>query len=204
MLGITKARLAGGEPTLRDDFIDIVHYCLSLGLKTIIYSNLIDLSKILDDLLPLPVSFVTSIHGDPVFHDSITQIGAYQATYKNIHELIANGKEVNLHTVLMKDNYKYIEYIINTAIEAGIRKISFQTLIPRGKGKDLFDKGESQQAIEQLLPSLNILKDKYQNVIKINIINLYTHYYYILETDGCIYLEKENESKDIFIRRIIP
>lgn len=201
--GVRKARLAGGEPTLRRDFIDIIKFCHELDMNTIIYSNLTDIDDVFDKLVQYPVSFTTSIHGNQQFHDKITQPGSYQSTFRNIKKLIACNKEVSLHTVLMNGNYKYTEYIIDRAIETGIKKISFQTLIPRGKGIELFKQGESSEDIVKKLNLLYPLKEKYKNIINIKFINLYEKNYYVLETDGCIYLQKENEANDIFIRRII-
>lgn len=201
--GVQKARLGGGEPTLRKDFIDIVKFCHELDMSTNIYSNLIDIDNIFDELVQYPVSFTTSIHGNQQFHDKITQQGAYQSTYRNIKRLVMYDKEVNLHTVLMKENYRYAEDVIKTAIEAGIKKISFQTLIPRGRGAELFSHGETSEDIINKLNLLYPLKEKYKSNIKIKFINLYEKSYYVLETDGCLYLQKEHEDNDVFIRRII-
>lgn len=201
--GITKARLAGGEPTLRSDFMDIIRYSTSLGLKTIVYSNLIDIDSIFDELVQYPVSVTTSIHGNQYFHDFVTQLGAYEATYRNIKRLTANHIYVSLHTVLMKENFYSAEDIIQTAIQAGIKKVSFQTLIPRGKGLELFNQGENENDIVRMLEELVPLQEKYAPDIKIKYINLYEKNYYVLETDGCIYLQKANEANDIFIRRIV-
>lgn len=201
--GIKKARLAGGEPTLRSDLIEIVKFCISLDLKTTIYSNLVDIDHIFDQLIQYPISLTTSIHGNQMFHDSITQQGAYESTYKNINKLISNNIDVSMHTVLMKENYIYAEELIENAIKMGIKKISFQTLIPRGKGIEFFKDKEDTEDIIERLNALYPLQEKYQNDIKIKFINLYEKYYYVLETDGCLYLQKQNEANDIFIRRII-
>lgn len=201
--GIKKARLAGGEPTLRSDFLEIVDFCQILGLKTIIYSNLTEIDQIFNELVKYPVSFTTSIHGNLEFHNQVTQKGAYESTIRNVKKLIKYGKEVNFHSVIMKENFKYAEQVVEKAIEIGVKKISFQTLIPRGKGKNLFKSGESETDIVNKIDLLYPLRNKYKDSINIKFINLYEKNYYILETDGCIYLQKPEETNDVLIRRII-
>lgn len=200
---IKKACLGGGEPTLRSDFIEIVKYCFTLGLETRIYSNLFDIDKVVDNLIQYPVSVTTSIHGNQMFHDSITRVGAYESTYKNINKLISNNINVAIHTVLMKSNFCYAEEIINNAIDVGVKKISFQTLIPRGRGYRLFNKNENAEDVIQKLYDLYPLAKKYEKKIKIKFINLYEKNYYVLETNGCLYLQKPTEEEDIFIQRIV-
>ena len=195
--GIKKARLAGGEPTLRSDFIDIVKLSIKLGFETLIYSNLVDVDEtIIEELSKLPVSIITSIHGDERFHDSITKKGAYKKTYQNIKKLKAHGIPVSIHTVLMNKNFHLAEDVVNDVINAGINKISFQTLIPREKGRELFSQGENAEEIQKRLQSLEYLKEKYKSKIRIHLINLYEKNYYVLETDGIIYLQKSEGAYD--------
>lgn len=201
--GVKRARLAGGEPTLRPDFIEIVKYCVDLGLDVIVYSNLVDVDHIINFLKDYPVSVTTSIHGDASVHDSITQPGAYQRTYSNIRKLISYNISVTIHMVLMKKNYKYVESVIQEAIKAGVRKVSIQTLIPRGRGKELFNADEDMSCIRELLKKLLPLREKYGEQIIVNFIDLYEKEYYVLETDGAIYLEKAEASRDVFIRSLL-
>lgn len=195
--GIKKARLAGGEPTLRSDFMDIVKLCINLNLETLIYTNLVDVDEaIIEELSKLPVSIITSIHGDESFHDSITKKGAYRKTYQNINKLKSYGVPVSIHTVIMNRNFNLAEDVVNDAINAGINKISFQTLIPREKGSELFAQGENSTEIQKKLQSLEYLKEKYKSKITIHLINLYEKNYYVLETDGIVYLQKSESILD--------
>lgn len=200
--GIKKACLGGGEPTLREDFMEIVKFCITLGLKTTIYSNLVNIDNIIDDLVQYPVSITTSIHGNQTTHDLITRPGAYESTYRNINKLISYNIEVAIHSVLMKENYSCVENVIQNAIATGIKKISFQTLIPRGRGAELFE-NENEKDIINMLHALYPLKEKYAKDINIKFMNLYEMNYYVLETDGCLYSQKASESNDTLIRRII-
>ena len=185
--GISKAKLTGGEPTLRPDFWEIVKYSIELGLNTIVYSNLFISDGIIDKLIKYPISVSTSIHGDEKFHDLITQKGAYRKTYTNIEKLVLANVPVTIHMVVMNQNFELAETVIEDAIRAGVEKVTFQTLIPREKGAELFKRGENVREIREKLKLLYPLQEKYKSKIQISFSDLYEKDCYVLETDGAIY-----------------
>lgn len=201
--GIKKVKLTGGEPTLRSDFFEIIRYSIALGINPAIYSNLVISEDIIDKLVEYPISVSTSIHGDEKFHDTITQKGAYKKTYSNISKLVLAHIPVTIHMVVMSKNFNLAETVINDAITAGVKKVTFQTLIPREKGAGLFNNGENIRDIREKLKLLYPLKEKYSSKIQISFSDLYEKYCYVLETDGAIYLETEDCKKDKFIRGLI-
>jgi hypothetical protein len=93
--------------------------------------------------------------------------------------------------------------VIEDAIRAGVEKVTFQTLIPREKGAELFEKGENIREIREKLKLLYPLREKYRSKIKISFSDLYEKDCYVLETDGAIYLEKGNSGQDKFIRGLV-
>ena len=110
---------------------------------------------------------------------------------------------VSLHMVVMSKNFSLAEKVINDAIHAGVRKVTFQTLIPREKGAGLFHNGENADDIQEKMKLLYPLKEKYKSLIQIDFSNLYQKNCCVVETDGSMYWEKEDRDKDIFIRRLI-
>lgn len=201
--GIKKAKLTGGEPTLRPDFFEIIEYSIRLGLSTIVYSNLYIAEDIVNRLAAYPVSVSTSIHGDANFHDGVTKKGAYKKTYANILKLTLAHVPVTLHMVLMNKNFNLAETVIKDAINAGVEKVVFQTLIPREKGAEFFANDENKTDIQDKLELLYPLKAKYESKIQIKFSNLYEKGCYVIETDGAVYLEKEDSAQDIFIRGLL-
>lgn len=203
LYGIKTAKLTGGEPTLHPGFFEIVRYSIGLGLKTVVYSNLCISEDVVDELIKLPISVSTSIHGDETFHDDITQKGAYSKTYANILKLTAAHVPVTVHMVIMSKNFDLAEIVIEDAIRAGVEKVTFQTLIPREKGAEFFSNGENMREIREKLQLLYPLKKKYESKIQICFSDLYKKDYYVVETDGAIYLEKAESSQDKFIQELI-
>lgn len=201
--GIKKARLTGGEPTLRQDFFEIVKYSIKLGLNTVVYSNLYISDNIVDEIIKYPISIVTSIHGDEKFHDSITRDGAYKKTYTNIFRLISANIPVTIHMVVMSKNINLAENVVEDAIRAGVEKVTFQTLIHREKGVELFNRGENAIDIREKLKLLYPLREKYGSKIKISFSDLYEKGCYVLETDGGIYLQKSNSTQDEFMGGLV-
>ena len=192
--GVEVVKLTGGEPTLRPDFFEILDYCTELGMGIVLYSNLYTAADIIDSLKHYSISVATSIHGDENFHDKITKKGAYKKTYENVVRLTKANIPVTIHMVVMSKNYMLAEDVIKEAINAGVKKVTFQTLIPREKGADLFKAGENQLKIQEKFESLYILKPKYESKIEIGFSNLYEKDCYVVETDGMFYLEKGKDS----------
>lgn len=201
--GVKKAKLTGGEPTLHPDFFEIIEYIIELKMDPVIYSNLYISEEIIDKLVKYPISVSTSIHGDEKFHDEVTKKGAYKKIYDNICKLTSSNKLVTLHMVVMSKNFNMAEKVIIDAIRAGVRKVTFQTLIPRGKGANLFDDGENAYDIQEKMKLLYPLKEKYKSSIQIDFSNLYQKSCCVVETDGCMYWEKEDREKDKLIGRLI-
>lgn len=201
--GVKKAKLTGGEPTLHPDFFRIIQYSIELGMDPVVYSNLCISEDIIDELIKYPISVSTSIHGNEKFHDQITKKGAYKKTYDNILRLTSAHIPVSIHMVLMSKNFDLAEVVINDAIHAGVRKVTFQTLIPREKGAVYFHNGENAEDIQKRMKLLYPLKEKYKPFIQIDFSNLYQKSCCVIETDGAMYWEKEDSKKDVFIRRLI-
>jgi len=202
--GVKKIKLTGGEPTLHTGFLEIVKHSVELGLNTVIYSNLCASDSIIEQLINYPISVSTSIHGDEEFHDSIThKKGTYKKIYKNILKLISANIPVSIHMVVMDKNFGLAETVIKDAIEAKVKKVTFQTLIPREGGAELFNHGENIRDIREKLKLLYPLRAKYESKIEISFSDLYEKNCCVLETDGAIYLEKWDSGQDKFIRGLI-
>jgi MoaA/NifB/PqqE/SkfB family radical SAM enzyme len=197
-------RLSGGEPTLRLDLIDIIKYCLDLKLEVILCSNLFNIEYFFHDLVRLPIPITTSVHGDEHIHNAITGIQSYQNTVNNIKKLVQNDMNVNVHFVVTKINYHYLNDIVEDSIRWGVKKVSFLTFIPRERGEHYRSNFELSLAdIEQLSIKTEQYSHKYGESIKIKIDNFHEKYYYVFELDGNLYLQKTREEDDELIERII-
>ncbi len=132
-------RLTGGEPTMRDDFYDILDVISDEGMIAGINTNgLYDERKLLGILERGVKDIRVSLDGPEKVNDALRGTGTYKivhATLKNIAEYnktAAVPADPTINVVLMESNQKYIENMIELASGLGF-KISFGLLRPSGK-----------------------------------------------------------------------
>lgn len=203
--GLESIRIGGGEPTIRKDINEIFRFCLSEDLDLRIITNLFELDySIFDGIEPSNTIIKTSLHGNREMHDKMVGKECFNSVVKNINKLVKNGYSVNIHYVITKINLKPIEDIIKMCISLNAKKLSFISFIPRGLGKISKSKYFlTDDNINQFRKEFEIFKGKYGNIIKLKYNNLYEKEYYVFETDGNLWLEKEDEKKDVFIEKIV-
>lgn len=202
-LGMQEIRIGGGEPTVRSDLVEILRYCLDLNLRVRISSNLYAIDEIISDIKHLPIGITTSLHGTPEYHNYVTGVnGSYEQTTFNITKLIKSGMNVCVHSTLTTDSFKYAEELIQNVILLGVKKISFQTYIPRERGSSLGHINPPEE-LKLELKQIQSIGAKYQSQIKVKTIDLYQKFYYVFEPDGYLYLQHESLKNDIKIERII-
>ena len=121
----------GGEPTVRDDLPDIIHYAKKKGFVTTVNTNGSRLALMSDELSKsLDVAFV-SLDYPGLYHDYIrTRKGNFKEVIEGIVRLIENRKtKVILVSTISKLNLEYMEDIALFAKHAGLG-VSFNAVEP--------------------------------------------------------------------------
>lgn len=123
-MGGQKVVFSGGEVLLYKDLFDILEECHTLGLRTLLQSNLLTLSPemILKfkklDIFNIQVSLYST---DEQIHDSITQRkGSWRITKRNIELLVENGIHVLISTPVMKQNLGTVRQLRQYADSLGV------------------------------------------------------------------------------------
>lgn len=136
---ITKLYIAGGEPTLRRDFSDIMklayNYCDNLVLST--SCDYKDINNIVNLIGKLGIKNVaTSIHGSTSqLHDKLTGIdGSLCNTLTTIRELLSRGINVTINSVICAFNIQDMPQIAQMFLKNGISisKLTFTHYIHHG------------------------------------------------------------------------
>ena len=201
---INSVKLTGGEPLIRNDINEILRLCYVLDIKPTLCTNgtLFEKSHIAN------ISFVNSkvkisLHSYiPEEHNQIVggKSDIFSIVLKNIKLLNESNIHVSLHTLLSKRYPINIEKMINFAISLVVKKISFISFVPRGRGKQLeqeysFTKKERIK-LEGLI---EFYSKKYRSEIEVHYLNFWDKEYYSIEPAYGLVIERERESNDSFL-----
>lgn len=128
--GVDKIRLTGGEPLIRKDAKEIIEKLASLPVNLAITTNAVNVDQFIDTfkehgLKDINVS-LDSLSAEK--NDLITRRKYFTKTYNNILQLIQEGFNVKLNTVLMRDfnEDEIVDFILLTKLNnLSIRFIEF-------------------------------------------------------------------------------
>ncbi|MEM0079276.1 MAG: radical SAM protein [Nitrososphaerota archaeon] len=151
--------LDGGEPLCREDFLEIVRYAYSKGLKVVVGSNgtLIDV-EIAKKMREAGIECVQiSIDGArPETHDSFRgEVGAFQKAMQGVNACKEAGLPFQFGMVVRKNTLREIPDMLKLAIESGAVAAEFFDLVevPRVKREcinEVLDKYERKMIMEWL------------------------------------------------------
>jgi MoaA/NifB/PqqE/SkfB family radical SAM enzyme len=132
--GVPQIVFTGGEPTLRDDLVDLVSSAKEFvtGLVT----NGRKLSSLARDLNQAELDYVqVSLESHvPEIHDRMVGVnGAWQESRNGIIATLKNNLEVITNTTLTKDNLTGFPDLISW-FEIGLKTMACNTLICSGRG----------------------------------------------------------------------
>lgn len=130
----------GGEPTLREDLVDLTAYAAGIGVRVNLITNGTALTEGLVGRLASRGlrSAQVSLEGpDAAIHDSLTQVsGSFERTLGGISLLRAAGLYVHTNTTVNSVNAPHIEAIVRLISELGLDRFSMNMVIPCGSAPD--------------------------------------------------------------------
>ncbi len=149
--------LAGGEPLLRPDLLDLVGYTRERGIEPALVTNGTLLSRSLAvGLKGAGLQSVTILLGGigrEVDRQRGTR-GAFQAIMEGYANSEAAGLETKIRTPLNRWNYPELAAILDFIEREGIRKAVFAHLVYTGRGNDPKNElthGEKRRALDLIL-----------------------------------------------------
>jgi radical SAM protein with 4Fe4S-binding SPASM domain len=151
--GIPQIVFTGGEPTLRDDLVELVEH--SREFVTGLVTNGRKLASLAGALNRAEIDYVqVSLESHlPEVHDKMVGVnGAWKETRDGIFEALKNNLSVITNTTLTKDNLALFPDLIQAGSELGLKMMACNTLICSGRGTcSKKDAGVSLEELKNVL-----------------------------------------------------
>lgn len=159
---LPSIHFTGGEPLLRDDVFDVLHYARRRGFMTSLLSNgTLITTDIASKIREAEVEDVqVSLDGMEAMHDSIRGKGAFRKAVTGSQNLVREGIDLNINMTLSSLNYQELEPVVQLAGDLAASAVGFSRLVPCGRGKDL---SEYSLTPEQLSNLCKILTESDNN-----------------------------------------
>ncbi|MCJ7653849.1 MAG: radical SAM protein [Dehalococcoidia bacterium] len=147
--------LTGGEPLLRQDLFQIAGHAVRKGLRVVMGTNgTLITENVAAKLKETPISRVAVSIDFPTneLQDKFRgKVGAFEAVVSGIARLRQAGVEVQINSTITKLNVKYLNELLELALEAGAVAFHPFMLVPTGRGKGLQKVEMSPEEYEQTL-----------------------------------------------------
>jgi SynChlorMet cassette radical SAM/SPASM protein ScmF len=147
-LGLHSAKLTGGEPVLHPQFVEIADYLTAEGLSLNIETNgtLIDTTLARHLKNETNITFVSvSIDGpNAKVHDPFRGVkGSFDAAVRGFRALVEAGYHPQLIMCPHQGNVKYIEDVVQMAVELGADSVKFNPVTRSGRGIAMHEHDET-------------------------------------------------------------
>lgn len=138
-LRIPHVVFTGGEPTLREDLLDLVDYAQKKGMVTGLNTNARHLAdnRLVQKLIDAGLDHVqiTVESNDPVIHDQMVKaLGAWEDTRAGLRNVVNSKLYMMTNTTLLSNNSGNLEAILTFLAEEKVPTIGLNALIYSGQG----------------------------------------------------------------------
>jgi SynChlorMet cassette radical SAM/SPASM protein ScmF len=147
-LGLSNAKLTGGEPVLHPRFVEIVDYLSAEEIKLNMETNgtLIDadLAKHLKNNTTMWHISVSLDSAEPDKHDQFRGVkGAFKAVVKGTEHLVQAGFRPQVIMCPHRGNLHEVEDLVKLAVSLGAGSVKFNPVTATGRGKTMEQHGET-------------------------------------------------------------
>ncbi len=149
---------SGGEPTIRKDLVELMHYAKGKGMRVVISTNgtLITAEKA-KQYAEVGLSYVgVSLDGARETHDSFRGLpGSFDKSIEGIRNARDAGIKVGLRMTINKRNWQDIPEIFKVMREENIPRACFYHLVYTGRGSELMKEDlshdETREAVRLIM-----------------------------------------------------
>lgn len=160
---------SGGEPLLREDIFELIAFVNQHKINTCLTSNgtLIN-EETAKNLASLRIGVVNiSIEGPQDIHDYLRGKGTFKKAINALENLSRYKIEATVATVVCRQNYKSLPFIMNLASQFKATTVKFQPfneifLIQKEQKKNFFTSQESLKEIERSIEEVIEMSNKHK------------------------------------------
>lgn len=138
--GVFRISFTGGEPTLHPDFIEILEFCTSIGMRPDFVTNANRITpEFAQKVKAAGINHVqVSLHGSHrELHETLTQVnGSFEKAIHGIQNLIAQGVKVNVNMTVNKQNMFDMFETASLAKQLGAFSFTFTRFVYSGAGTE--------------------------------------------------------------------
>ncbi|MFC1839460.1 mycofactocin radical SAM maturase [Thermodesulfobacteriota bacterium] len=149
-LKVFQVNIGGGEPFIREDFIDLLDYSHKKGLVTCVSTN----GTVINDSISKRLSSMEMLYlqvsldgATEETNDRIRGKGTYRKVINAMESLAASGVRFSINTVLTRINFEQLETLRDLAGQYG-SELRVSRFRPSGRGKS--SKSDLGPTAEQL------------------------------------------------------
>lgn len=130
----TRIRFVGGEPTSREDFLEILCRCFNSGFQPEFATNGTLFTEDLIGSLKGLVGYVNvSLEGPEPCHDWLRGKGMFRRTMNGLQLLSKADIPFGIQTTVFARTMAYLEWVVHIASDVGAIDVNFRVLFPSGR-----------------------------------------------------------------------
>lgn len=166
-VGFNYIKFTGGEPFIREDFIQILEYAKSLNFNFDISTNASFVNEEISKKISLlnPNFIHVSLDGhDQYSHDFVRGKKSFNKTIKGLTSLLKHNRNIRIGSVIHSQNDSDLEKIVNLANEFNVKEIIFSIMSPIGR-MDKNSPSISSKNTQELIKIITSIKSSYTKVL---------------------------------------
>lgn len=133
---------SGGEPCMRKDLLELMHYAKQAGMRVVLSTNGTMITpQLAKEFADVGLSYVgVSLDGGKETHDRFRGVeNAFEKSMEGLANSQAEGIKVGLRMTINKLNYKEVDEVFDIMRERSINRACFYHLVYTGRGSEMMD-----------------------------------------------------------------
>ena len=170
---------SGGEPCMRPDLVELMHYAKDAGMRVVISTNGTMITpQLAQQFAEVGLSYVgVSLDGGQQTHDKFRGVpGSFERSLEGIRNAKDAGIKVGLRMTINKHNWREIRDIFEIMEQENIQRACFYHLVYTGRGSSMMDEDLThEQTREAVRLIMDLTRDWFDRGGKPEILTVDNH-----------------------------